>query len=165
MPETMTATPKTLRDASCADDYDPNSMPVAKARELIRTFLTPMSAVERVHVRSALGRVLAADVISPIAVPGHDNSAMDGYAVRFADLKPDAETVLKRVGESFAGKPWAGDDRCGRMRAHIHRRRDAAGRRLGGHAGARQRRRQRRAQSHRARLPRRERTGASPAKT
>ena len=108
MPETMTATTKTLRDASCADDYDPNSMPVAKARELIRTFLTPMSAVERVHVRSALGRVLAADVISPIAVPGHDNSAMDGYAVRFADLKPDAETVLKRVGESFAGKPWAG---------------------------------------------------------
>jgi molybdopterin molybdotransferase len=52
--------------------------------------------------------VLAIDVISPIAVPGHDNSAMDGYAVRFADLKADAETVLKRVGESFAGKPWAG---------------------------------------------------------
>jgi molybdopterin molybdotransferase len=59
-------------------------------------------------VRSALGRVLAADVISPIAVPGHDNSAMDGYAVRFADLKPEGETTLKRVGESFAGKPWSG---------------------------------------------------------
>jgi molybdopterin molybdotransferase len=100
--------PKTLREASCADDYDPNSMPVAKARELIATFLTPVSAVERVHVRSALGRVLAADVISPIAVPGHDNSAMDGYAVRFADLNADGETVLKRVGESFAGKPWGG---------------------------------------------------------
>ena len=38
-------------------------------------------------MRDALGRVLAADVISPIDVPGHDNSAMDGYAVRFADLK------------------------------------------------------------------------------
>src|SRR5689334_19574282 len=108
MDDAMTAPPKTLREASCADDYDPNSMPVAKARELIRTFLSPVAAVERVPVRSALGRVLAADVISPIAVPGHDNSAMDGYAVRFADLKPDAETVLKRVGESFAGKPWAG---------------------------------------------------------
>ena len=92
--------PKTLREASCADDYDPNSMPVAKARELIRTFLAPVTAVERVHVRSALGRVLAGDIVSPIAVPGHDNSAMDGYAVRFADLKPDAETTLKRVGES-----------------------------------------------------------------
>src|SRR5439155_24047769 len=41
-------------------------------------------------------------------VPGHDNSAMDGYAVRFADLNPNGETTLKRVGESFAGKPWAG---------------------------------------------------------
>ena len=108
MDDTMTATPKTLREASCADDYDPNSMPAAKARELIRTFLTPLSTVERVGVRSALGRVLAADVISPIAVPGHDNSAMDGYAVRFADLESDGETTLKRVGESFAGKPWAG---------------------------------------------------------
>ena len=101
-------TPQTLREASCADDYDPNSMPVAKARELIASFLAPVTAVERVHVRSALGRVLAADVLSPIAVPGHDNSAMDGYAVRFADLQQDGETVLKRVGESFAGKPWGG---------------------------------------------------------
>ena len=100
--------PKTLREASCADDYDPNSMPVAKARELIATFLAPVTAVERLPVRSALGRVLATDVISPIAVPGHDNSAMDGYAVRFADLKPEGETTLKRVGESFAGKPWDG---------------------------------------------------------
>ena len=51
--------PKTLREASCADDYDPNSMPVVKARELIRKFLTPVTAVERVHIRNALGRVLA----------------------------------------------------------------------------------------------------------
>jgi molybdopterin molybdotransferase len=103
----MTA-PKTLREASCADDYDPNSMPVAKARALIRDFLAPMNAIERLHVRGALGRVLAEDIVSPLAVPGHDNSAMDGYAVRFADLDPNAETVLKRVGESFAGKPWSG---------------------------------------------------------
>ena len=100
----MTA-PKTLREASCADDYDPNSMPVEKARALIRTFLSPVTAVERVHIRAALARVLAQDVISPFDVPGHDNSAMDGYAVRFADLAAGAETVLTRVGESFAGKP------------------------------------------------------------
>jgi molybdopterin molybdotransferase len=100
--------PKTLREASCADDYDPNSMPVTKARELIRTFLTPVTAVERVHVRNALGRVLATDIVSPVAVPGHDNSAMDGYAVRFADLNSNGETTLRRVGESFAGRPWTG---------------------------------------------------------
>ena len=46
--------PKTLREASCADDYDPNSMPVDKARALIRTFLEPVSATERVHIRQAL---------------------------------------------------------------------------------------------------------------
>jgi len=46
--------------------------------------------------------------VSPIAVPGHDNSAMDGYAVRFQDLLPVGDTVLKRIGESFAGKPWTG---------------------------------------------------------
>jgi molybdopterin molybdotransferase len=104
----MSSAPRTLREASCADDYDPNSMPVAKARELIRSFLAPMTAIERVHVRSALGRVLAEDVVSPIAVPGHDNSAMDGYAVRFEDLRQDGDTLLRRVGESFAGKPWPG---------------------------------------------------------
>ena len=100
--------PTTLREASCADDYDPNSMPVAKARELIRSFLAPVTAIERIHIRSALGRVLASDLVSPFAVPGHDNSAMDGYAVRFADLDPKGETTLRRVGESFAGKPWTG---------------------------------------------------------
>jgi len=98
---------RTLRDLSCADDYDPNSLPVERARALIREFLAPVTAVERVHIRAALGRVLAADVLSPIDVPGHDNSAMDGWAVRFADLDP-AGTTLRRVGESFAGKPFAG---------------------------------------------------------
>ena len=98
---------RTLRDVSCADDYDPNSLPVERARALIREFLAPVTAVERVHIRAALGRVLAADVPSPIDVPGHDNSAMDGWAVRFADLDP-AGTTLRRIGESFAGKPFTG---------------------------------------------------------
>jgi len=98
-------TSTSLRAASCADDYDPNSLAVDKARALIREFLTPVSATESVHIRQALGRVLGADVVSPLDVPGHDNSAMDGYAVRFADLRADGETTLRRVGESFAGKP------------------------------------------------------------
>ena len=97
--------PKTLREASCADDYDPNSMPVERARALIRMFLEPVTAQERVHIRLSLNRVLAADVVSPLDVPGHDNSAMDGYAIRHADLVTAGETLLTRVGESFAGKP------------------------------------------------------------
>jgi molybdopterin molybdotransferase len=104
---------RTLRELSCADDYDPNSLPVDRARALIREFLTPVTAVERVHIRAALGRVLAADVESPFDVPGHDNSAMDGWAVRFADLDAAKETPLRRIGESFAGKPFAGELRKG----------------------------------------------------
>jgi molybdopterin molybdotransferase len=106
-------TTRTLRDVSCADDYDPNSLPVERARALIREFRTPVTAIERVHIRAALDRVLAADIESPLDVPGHDNSAMDGWAVRFADLAVSAETSLRRVGESFAGKPFGGDVRAG----------------------------------------------------
>jgi molybdopterin molybdotransferase len=102
-----------LRELSCADDYDPNSMPVDKAREVIARFLVPVSATERVHVRSALGRVLAADVISPLDVPAHDNSAMDGYAVRFADLASDGEVTLTVAGTAFAGAPFAGEVKAG----------------------------------------------------
>ena len=100
-----------VRDAralSCADDYDPNSMPVAKAREVIARFLSPVTATERLGVRAALGRVLAEDMVSPLDVPAHDNSAMDGYAVRFADLKSDGEVTLKNTGTSFAGVPFKG---------------------------------------------------------
>ena len=103
----MTA-PTTLRELSCADDYDPNSMPVDKARALIRQFLTPITAIERVHIRAALDRVLAEDVASPFDVPGHDNSAMDGWALRYADLPASGEVTLERVGDSFAGKPFTG---------------------------------------------------------
>jgi molybdopterin molybdotransferase len=98
---------------SCADDYDPNSMPVAKAREVIARFLTPVTATERVGVRAALGRVLAEHVVSPLDVPAHDNSAMDGYAVRHADLKADGEVILKVAGSSFAGAPFQGTAKAG----------------------------------------------------
>jgi len=102
-----------LRELSCADDYDPNSMPVGKARELIARFLAPVTATERINLRAALGRVLAADVVSPLDVPAHDNSAMDGYAVRFADLKADGEVALKVAGSSFAGVPFQGAVKAG----------------------------------------------------
>jgi molybdopterin molybdotransferase len=97
---------KSLSEASCADDYDPNSMPVAQAQALIKQFLSPISGTLRLPIRSALNRVLAEDIVSPVNVPAHRNSAMDGWAVRFADLKPDAESTLAEIGASFAGKPF-----------------------------------------------------------
>ena len=104
---------QSLSVLSCADDYDPNSMPVGKAREVIARFLSPVTATERLNVRAALGRVLADDVVSPLDVPAHDNSAMDGYAVRFADLQPSGEVTLKVAGSSFAGVPFRGAVKAG----------------------------------------------------
>src|SRR5215211_4965573 len=94
----------TIAQASCADDYDPDSMPVAKARAFIHQFLAPIEGIARLPIRSALGRVLAEDVISPVDVPAHRNSAMDGWAVRGADVAGDAEATLAVIGASFAGK-------------------------------------------------------------
>ncbi len=96
----------TITQASCADDYDPNSMPVDKARQFIHTFLTPIRGVARVPIRAALGRVLVEDIVSPVNVPAHINSAMDGWAMRFTDLTPGASTTLLEIGASFAGVPF-----------------------------------------------------------
>ncbi|NMF90133.1 gephyrin-like molybdotransferase Glp [Aromatoleum petrolei] len=80
----------------------------AEARQAILGRLSPTGGWERINVRSALGRVLAEDVIAPCNVPAHDNSAMDGYAVRHADLATQGESVLTVVGTAFAGKPFSG---------------------------------------------------------
>src|SRR5258708_23814436 len=110
---------RTLQQAiSCVSDYDPDALPVAKANEVIRSFVKPVSGVEKLRVRAALGRVLAKDIVSPIDVPSHDNSAMDGYAVRSADL-PRAEAItFTEIGAAFAGKAFAGKvgtGQCGRV--------------------------------------------------
>ncbi len=90
---------------SCLSAYDPDALPVRDAQRIISEFITPIAMVEQVALRSALDRVLAADIISPISVPAHDNSAMDGYALRGADLRPDAPTVLTVIGTVYAGRP------------------------------------------------------------
>jgi molybdopterin molybdotransferase len=97
-----------LQALSCADDYDPNSLHVDRARQLILDLLPAVSGHERVFVRQALDRVLSEDVISPIDVPAHDNSAMDGWALRFDDLSAGGETRLKNIGTAFAGRAFAG---------------------------------------------------------
>ena len=89
---------------SCLDGYDPDALRVDKAREAILACLTPIAQTETIAIRNALGRVLAEDIVPRIDVPAHDNSAMDGYAVRFADL----ERPLKEIGTALAGKPFHG---------------------------------------------------------
>jgi molybdopterin molybdotransferase len=102
-----------IQTISCQSDYDPNALPVPRAQELILSLLEPVNAVERVFVRHALGRVLAQDAISPINVPATDNSAMDGYAVRHADLSADAPSKLKVVATVLAGHPFERELKAG----------------------------------------------------
>ena len=84
------------------------NLSVAEARAAIGMALQPISGRETVPLQQALGRVLALDVVSPIDVPAHDNSAMDGYAFASADLRPQDITILRSVGTLFAGAPFAG---------------------------------------------------------
>ncbi|HVK31702.1 MAG TPA: gephyrin-like molybdotransferase Glp [Burkholderiaceae bacterium] len=89
--------------ASCVAGYDPNALPVAQAQEFIARLVPRVSAVESLALRSALGRVLARDVVSAIDVPAHDNSAMDGYALRGADLAAQGDSVMPVAGTALAG--------------------------------------------------------------
>ena len=105
----MTETNRALSDlVSCLSDYDPNALPVAQAQQIIRSFIQPVNAIEKVAIRAALDRVLAADVVSPINVPAHDNSAMDGYALRGCDLTADADLSLRVIGTAYAGRLFDG---------------------------------------------------------
>lgn len=61
-------------------------------------------AVESVALSRAHGRVLAHDLQAVVDQPGFDNSAMDGFALRHADLASDGETTLALVGDQFAGR-------------------------------------------------------------
>ncbi len=93
---------------SCDDDYDPDSLSCDEARARIAAHVKPLRAAESVPLRAALGRVLANPIVSQINVPGHLNSAMDGYAIRATDIPSSGIAELEVIGSSFAGKPYLG---------------------------------------------------------
>ncbi|MDH4274480.1 MAG: molybdopterin molybdotransferase MoeA, partial [Gammaproteobacteria bacterium] len=87
-------------------EFDAQSLQFHEALQRIDDAITPVTGFEQCAVGAALGRVLSADVISAIDVPPHDNSAMDGYAVRGDDLPASGEATLRIIGECFAGHPF-----------------------------------------------------------
>jgi len=99
--------------ASCVAGYDPNALPVAQAKDFIARLVPRVQTVECLAIRSALGRVLARDVVSGIDVPSHDNSAMDGFALRSSDLVADADTLLAVAGTGYAGQQFSGEAGAG----------------------------------------------------
>ena len=78
---------------------------VDAAQRMIFERIAPVAGIEHVPIRLALGRTLSQDMTASIAIPGFDNSAVDGYAVNFDDLNPSAETRLRVTGRAAAGHP------------------------------------------------------------
>ena len=104
-------TPKSMDDiATALQGYDPQALNVSQVSDFLSHLVTPLSLdqAQTLPLPQALDRFLAEDVVSPISVPPHNNSAMDGYAFDGAQLKAGPATTLpltlRVVGTALAGK-------------------------------------------------------------
>src|SRR5215210_1779656 len=84
-------------------------MSIDNARALILERLSPVAGTQVLPLIQADGRVLAEDVVAPLDLPPFDNSAVDGFAVRFADLQLPGETLLPVRGRMAAGSRPTGE--------------------------------------------------------
>lgn len=92
---------------SCADTHDTQSLSVDEAREHIARLVSPLDSWQTIAIRDSLGLTLHHPVTSPMQVPPHNNSAMDGYALRSEDIEATSFR-LRQVATAFAGKPYLG---------------------------------------------------------
>ncbi|MES2976081.1 MAG: gephyrin-like molybdotransferase Glp [Pseudomonadota bacterium] len=99
--------------ASELEGYDPQALNAASVHEFLARLAEPLQQSEDVAIFNALDRVLARDVISPVSVPPHDNSAMDGFAFDGAQLAAGTALTLNVVGTTLAGKAWQGTVNAG----------------------------------------------------
>ncbi len=106
-----TISPK--HDPSCMDDYAPNSLDAKQALQQILTRLQPIAKTEVLPIRDALGRIIAEEIRSKIDVPGHTNSAMDGYAIDGAELPSQGQQAFVVAGTAWAGRPYLGNVKSG----------------------------------------------------
>ncbi|MHB1121294.1 MAG: molybdopterin molybdotransferase MoeA [Ramlibacter sp.] len=95
--------------AARLEAYDPQALSAAQVGEFLAQLVEPLQETQQVAIFDALDRVLARDIVSPISVPPHDNSAMDGYAFDGAQLKADGPLSLEVVGTALAGAAWRGN--------------------------------------------------------
>jgi len=92
--------------AQLSDDCFAFSGPLLRLDDMDRLIaerIKPVAETEHVPLHGARARVLARDVVAPVNLPPFDNSAVDGYAVRHADLKADSDTTLTVAGRLAAG--------------------------------------------------------------
>ena len=109
----MTHPPSLADIAAQLEAYDPQALPANEVLNFLDHLVSPVQDQESVDIFSALGRVTAQDVISPIHVPPHDNSAMDGFAFAGDQLSDTQSLSLKVVGTALAGKAWEGTVKAG----------------------------------------------------
>ncbi|HKB53250.1 MAG TPA: gephyrin-like molybdotransferase Glp [Ramlibacter sp.] len=88
--------------------YDPQALSADHVGDFLAQLVEPLRDTEQVVVFDALDRVLAHDIVSPVSVPPHDNSAMDGYAFDGGQLAPDVPLSLDVAGTALAGSAWRG---------------------------------------------------------
>lgn len=92
--------------AQLTDDcfaFDGPLMPIEEMERLIRERIVPLGETEHIAIANARGRVVARDIEAPVNLPHFDNSAVDGYAVRYADLNPSGDSSLTISGRMMAG--------------------------------------------------------------
>jgi molybdopterin molybdotransferase len=95
-----------------SESHPDKPISLAQALAIIADSYEPVTNIETVALGDAHGRILAADIAAPIAVPAADNSAVDGYAFRHADLV-SAQTKLRVTGIAAAGHPYLQDVTAG----------------------------------------------------
>jgi molybdopterin molybdotransferase len=106
--------PLSLQDiAERLQGYDPQALSAAHVNQFLAELVQPVRDTETVLILEALDRIVAQDVISPISVPPHDNSAMDGYALHGSALSGQQPTRLRVVGTALAGAAWTGSVQAG----------------------------------------------------
>ena len=88
--------------------YDPQALSAAGVNDFLARLVEPVSAIEQVGIFEALDRVTARPIISPVSVPPHDNSAMDGFAFDGTQLQAGQPLTLQVMGTALAGKAWRG---------------------------------------------------------
>lgn len=93
--------------------YDPQALSASHVNAFLAELVQPVRETERVTPMQALDRILAEDVVSPISVPPHDNSAMDGFAFAGREMQAGQPTRLRVVGTALAGKAWSGQCEAG----------------------------------------------------
>lgn len=104
--------------SSCMDPFEKDSIKVAEAVNKIIDNTSAITDFHLLNLRECLNRVVYEDIKSPLEVPAHDNSAMDGYALRSIDLPQTTAKTFKVIGTAFAGRPFAGscaENQCVRI--------------------------------------------------